>query len=178
MRALHIRLTLAFALLLAGLAIGLLLLLSRTSERYADEVLQRLNADIAMYVVRELPLLEGGRVNEEALRELGRRAMTVNPSTEVYLLDPEGSVISTLMPHDRVRRLAVRLEPIRTFLRSPERRPLYGDDPASTDSQRVFSVAAIDPGGALQGYLYVVLGGQKSQTIAARLREYVPERPQ
>ena len=91
MRALHIRLTIALTALLSGLAIGLLLLLSRTSERYSDEVLQRLNADIAMYVVRELPLLEGGRVNEEALRELGRRAMTVNPSTEVYLLVPRGT---------------------------------------------------------------------------------------
>ena len=170
MRALHVRLTLALAALLAALAIGLLLLLSRTSERYADEVLQRLNADIAMYVVRELPLLDNGIVNEQALRELGRRAMTVNPSTEVYLLDPQGRVISTLVPHDRVRRLAVQLEPIRTFLGSPERRPLYGDDPASTDASRVFSVAAINRGGGLQGYLYVVLGGQKAQSIAARLR--------
>ena len=171
MRALHVRLTLAFAVLLAGLAIALLLLLSRTSERYADEVLQRLDADIAKYVVRELPLLEGGRVNEAALGELGRRAMTVNPSTEVYLLDPRGRVLSTLMPHDRVRRLAVGLEPIQTYLRSPERRPLYGDDPTSMDAKRVFSVAAIDHGGEIQGYLYVVLGGQKVQTIAARLRE-------
>ena len=170
MRALHVRLTIALTVLLSGLAIGLLLLLGRTSERYSDEVLQRLNADIAMYVVRELPLLEGGKVNDEALRELGRRAMTVNPSTEVYLLDPGGHVMSTLVPHDRVRRLTVRLDPIHTFLRSPERRPLYGDDPASADAQRVFSVAAIDRGGGLQGYLYVVLGGQKTQSIAARLR--------
>ena len=78
--------------------------------------------------------------------------------------------MSTLVPHDRVRRLTVRLDPIHTFLRSPERRPLYGDDPASADAQRVFSVAAIDRGGGLQGYLYVVLGGQKTQSIAARLR--------
>jgi len=52
MRALHVRLTFAFALLLAGLAVGLLLLLSRTSDRYSDEVLQRLNSGIASYVVR------------------------------------------------------------------------------------------------------------------------------
>jgi hypothetical protein len=51
MRALHVRLTIASAALLAGLAIGLLLLLSRTSDRYSDEVLQRLNSGIAPYVV-------------------------------------------------------------------------------------------------------------------------------
>jgi len=61
MRALHVRLTIASAALLAGLAIGLLLLLSRTSDRYSDEVLQRLNSGIAPYVVKELPLLAAER---------------------------------------------------------------------------------------------------------------------
>ena len=70
MRALHVRLTIAFAVLLACLAIGLLLLLGRTSDRYSDEVLQRLNSGIALYVVQELPLLTGGKVNEAALHEL------------------------------------------------------------------------------------------------------------
>ena len=170
MKALHVRLTAALALLLIVLAIGLLLLMSRTSVLYSDEVLQRLNADIGMYVVRELPLLEGGRVNQSALRELGRRAMTVNPSTEVYLLDPRGRIISTLVPSARLRRKSVALEPILAFLRTPDLRPLYGDDPASVGRQRVFSVAAIGQGHELQGYLYVVLGGAKTESIAAQLR--------
>ena len=102
MRALHVRLTLAFALLLAGLAVGLLVLLSRTSDRYSDEVLQRLNSGIAPYVVQELPLLKGGKVNEAALHELAHRTMTVNPSAEVYLLDPSGRAAQhgdTPQPH-------------------------------------------------------------------------------
>jgi len=142
-RALHIRLTFTFALLLAALAVGLLLLLSRTSGRYSDEVLQRLNSGIAPYVVRELPLLEGGKVNEAALHELAHRTMTVNPSAEVYLLDPLGRVLSTAIPRNRIRRVSVRLEPISTFLRLPDRRPLYGDDPTSVAARRVFSYAAL-----------------------------------
>ena len=113
MKALHLRLTLALAALLSGLAAGLIVLLGRTSDRYADEVLQRLNADIAMYVVRELPLLDGANVNRAALDELGRRAMTVNPSTEVYLLSPGGQILSTLVPRQRIRHDAVDLRPIR-----------------------------------------------------------------
>ena len=169
MKALHLRLTLAFAILLTVLAFALLLLLNRTSERYSDEVLQRLNADIGMYVVRELPLLEAGRVNETALRELGRRAMTVNPSTEVYLLDPSGQIISTLVPSDRLHRHVVRLAPLSAFLNNPDRRPVYGDDPASVDSERVFSVAPIRDGNRVQGYLYVVLGGAKTRSITSQL---------
>src|SRR5258708_7331482 len=140
MRALHVRLTFAFALLLAALAVGLLLLLSRTSDRYSDEVLQRLNSGIAQYVVQELPLLEGGKVNEAALHELAHRTMTVNPSAEVYLLDPLGRVISTAIPRNRMRRVSVRLDPIRIFLQNPDRRPLYGDDPTSAAARRVISI--------------------------------------
>jgi two-component system OmpR family sensor kinase len=170
MRALHVRLTVAFALLLAALSIGLLLLLSYTSDRYSDEVLQRLNSGIAPYVAQELPLLEGGKVNEAALRELAHRTMTVNPSAELYLLDPSGHVLSTAIPRNRMRRDSVRLDPIRTFLQFSDRRPLYGDDPTSAAAQRVFSVAPIQSGRSLQGYLYVVLGGQPARSIAAHLR--------
>jgi len=170
MKALHVRLTLSFALLLTGLAIGLLVLLSRTSDRYSDEVLQRLNSGIAPYVVQELPLLKGGKVNEVALHELAHRTMTVNPSAEVYLLDPSGRLLSTAIPRNRIRRVTVSLEPIRTFLRLPDTRPLYGDDPTSLDARRVFSVAAIQSEGQIQGYLYVVLGGQPAQSINTRLR--------
>ncbi len=170
MKALHVRLTAALAALLAALALGLLLLVSRTSDRYADELRQRLDAGIAMYVVQELPLMNGGSVNESALRELAHRAMTVNPSAEVYLLDPRGAVMTTVVLHNRVQRRAVRLDPIHAFLRSPDRRPLYGDDPASLTGERVFSVAPIASNGQLSGYLYVVLGGQPERSIAARLR--------
>ena len=170
MKALHLRLTLALAALLSGLAAGLIVLLGRTSDRYADEVLQRLNADIAMYVVRELPLLDGANVNRAALDELGRRAMTVNPSTEVYLLSPGGQILSTLVPRQRIRHDAVDLRPIRRFLQDPKARPIYGDDPSSDGAQRVFSVAAIERRGQLQGYLYVILGGARTQSIAAQLR--------
>jgi len=170
MRALHVRLTISSAALLTGLAIGLLLLLSRTSDRYSDEVLQRLNSGIAPYVVKELPILAGGKVNEVALHELAHRTMTVNPSAEVYLLDPFGRVLSTAIPRNRIRRVSVRLEPIEAFLQFPDSRPLYGDDPTSLGARRVFSVAAIQSGGRFQGYLYVVLGGQPAQSIDARLR--------
>ena len=169
MRALHVRLTLAVALLLGILGFGLLVLISRTSERYAAEVRQRLDAGIAMYVVRELPLLQDGNVNGQALKELANRAMTVNPSAEVYLLDPAGRVVSTVVQHGKIEREIVHLGPIEDFLRTPEQRPIYGDDPTSLTRERVFSVAPIIDRGRRQGYLYVVLGGQPERSIAERL---------
>ena len=169
MNALHVRLTVAFAALLVLLGLGVLVLLSRTSDRYADEVRQRLDAGISMYVVRELALIEKGSVNTVALRELANRAMTVNPSAEVYLLDDAGRVLSTVVQHNRVVRQQVSLGPIKEFLRAPNQRPIYGDDPSSLSGQRVFSVAPIQDHGRLDGYLYVVLGGQPERSIAQRL---------
>lgn len=169
MRALHIRLTLAVALLLAILGLGLLVLIGRTSDRYAAEIRQRLDAGIAMYVVRELPLLRDSKVNDDALKELANRAMTVNPSAEVYLLDPQGRVVSTVVQHGRVERRTVGLGPIVEFLRVPDHRPIYGEDPTSLTRERVFSVAPIIDHGRLEGYLYVVLGGQPERSIANRL---------
>jgi signal transduction histidine kinase len=170
LKALHVRLTLAFAALLVVLGVGLMALLERTSGRYADEVRQRLDAGIAMYVVRELVLLKDGHLNPLAARELANRAMTVNPSAEVYLLDPAGRVLSTVVQHARLVRHQVDLAPIQRFLGAPELRPIYGDDPSSADRQRVFSVAEVRERGVLDGYLYVVLGGQPERSIAQRLR--------
>ena len=42
-----------------------------------------------------------------------------------------------------MHRHVVRLAPLSAFLNNPDRRPVYGDDPASVDSERVFSVAPI-----------------------------------
>lgn len=169
MNALHVRLTIAIAALLTLLGLGLLVLIGRTSEQYAAEVRQRLDAGIAMYVVRELPLLQGGKVNDSALKELANRAMTVNPSAEVYLLDPQGRVISPASPRQPLERPYVRLDRIREFLHTPDRRPIYGDDPTSLTRERVFSVAPIDDHGRREGYLYVVLGGHPERSIAERL---------
>ena len=170
MKALHVRLTLIFAGLLLGLGACLMVLLEHSSDRYADELRQRLDAGIAMYVVRELALVQNGHLNQLAVRELANRAMTVNPSAEVYLLDSAGRVMTTVVQHDRVLRREVNLQPILSFLRAPEQRPLYGDDPASRQGQRVFSVAEVRDGGKLNGYLYVVLGGGHERSIGQRLR--------
>jgi signal transduction histidine kinase len=169
MKALFVRLTLATALLLTVLGAAVFALMARTSEQYASEVRQRLDAGIAMYVVRELHLLERGKVNEVALRELANRAMTVNPSAEVYLLDPQGRVLSAGAQRLPLARTSVQLEPILQFLRAPERRPLFGDDPTSSTRRRVFSVAPIEEAGRLEGYLYVVLGGRPERSIAESL---------
>jgi hypothetical protein len=166
---LQTRFTLAFGSLLLALALAVAALAARVASRYHAEVTQRLNAGIAMYVTQELALLERDGVNRPALEELARRAMTVNPSAEVYLLDRDGAIVATLVPPERVRRRTVALDPIRRFL-AGEPAPLYGDDPSSESQAQVFSVSPVRSGDVLRGYLYVVLASEKYASIAAAVR--------
>jgi signal transduction histidine kinase len=167
---LHARLTLAFGLLLVALTAVLATLLMHVSERYYAEVSQRLNAGIAMYVTNELPLLQGGRVNRQALDRLAHRAMTLNPSAEVYLLASDGEVLATLIPQQRIVRRIVDLAPIRRFLADRDARPIYGDVPTYAHRRGVFSVAPVMADGKLAGYLYVVLGSQRFDSVVAAVK--------
>jgi two-component system, OmpR family, sensor kinase len=167
---LHSRLTLWLAAILVVLAVVLTVLITRIAERYHAEVTQRLNAGIAMYVTDELALVNAAGVNQAALKELAHRAMTVNPSAEVYLLATDGSILATLVRADRMTRNRVDLRPVREFLSKPSRRPLYGDDPTSATRSGVFSVAEVKTNGQLAGYLYVVLASDRFASVAAAVR--------
>jgi two-component system, OmpR family, sensor kinase len=145
--------------------------IARIAERHQAEVAQRLNAGIAMYVTRELTLIDPRGVNQAALGELAHRVMTVNPSAEVYLLDLHGDITATLVASERLRQTHVDLAPVLAFLREPTRVPIYGDDPtSSSDARAVFSAAPVEAASRRLGYLYVVLGGARYESTVAAIR--------
>ena len=167
---LHTRLTLWLGTLLIVVALILVVAIARISERYRAETTQRLNAGVAMYVTNELALIDGSGVNQAALRELAHRAMTINPSVEIYLLAPSGKVMATLVDRDRLLRSHVDLQPLREFLAGSHHGPIYGDDPTSSSKRSVFSVAEIRTREQLSGYLYVILASNRYATIAAAVK--------
>jgi two-component system OmpR family sensor kinase len=56
---------------------------------YQQEVNQKLNKDVARYIVAEKLVFRNDRIDRNSLREVFHMLMVVNPSLEVYLLDPE-----------------------------------------------------------------------------------------
>jgi signal transduction histidine kinase len=168
--ALHTRLTVGLAGLLIVLAVVLVVSIAWVAERYRAEMTQRLNAGIAMYVTNELKLVNKSGIDKTALRELSARAMTLNPSAEVYLLNVAGDVIATPIDADRIVRRHVDLEPVRKFISGSARRPLYGNDPTSTTRSGVFSVAPLQVDGSPAGYLYVMLASNRFSSITAAVR--------
>lgn len=170
MRTLFARLSVALLLVVALIGGGFFLVEQITTRLYYEEVTQRLNASIAMYVTGEMQLIEDGAVNEEALTLLAQRAMIINPTVEVYLLDTEGQILAHAMPPEAIQADRVALGPIRELMTGDTEMPLRGTDPLNTDRQKIFSAHPVMHNDVLQGYLYAILGGQKYEALADSVR--------
>ena len=95
--------------------------------------------------------------------------MVINPSIELYFLDKQGAVLGYSAPKGKVKRTRVALDPILKFLDGNARFPLKGDDPRNLNGQKVFSAAKIINDDGLQGYLYIVLGGEQYDNVVQML---------
>jgi len=136
------------------------------SQLYYEELTQRLNAPIAMYVTGARTLINDGEPDLDSLADLAQQAMIINPTAEIYLLDVSGQVLGHVLPDGAVIRDSVDLGPIRELISGNPRLPLRGDDPRSAASQKVFSASEVRSNEELQGYLYVILGGQTYEALS------------
>ena len=162
LRTLYGKLTLALLALLAIIGVLYILVTLVTTRVFLHEVNQNLDRDVAAHLVAEVPLMEEGRVSEDALKDIFHMMMVVNPSIEIYLLDSAGKILAYSAPPGKVQLERVPLEPVRSFLEGGGRLPVTGADPRQPGVRKAFSAAPITAaGGRLEGYLYVVLGGEQ-----------------
>lgn len=167
MNSLFAKLSAALVLIVVGMG-AMLFLVDRTfTGAYYEELSQKLNASIAMYVTEQNQLIENGKADLDSLRELANHAMVINPTAEIYLLDTNGDILGHNQPIGAVTMASVDLEPIQSLIGGTARFPLRGSDPRSEASEKVFSAAEVRSDSGLEGYLYVVLGGQRYETLAA-----------
>jgi signal transduction histidine kinase len=166
MRSLLARLSAALLVILALIGSGFYLLERFSTRLYYEELTQRLNGDIAMYVTGERTLIEDGEVNEEALARLSQQAMVINPTVEIYLLDDEGRIVGHGIPPEAVRVDRVDLGPVRRWVDGEVDMPFKGSDPRNPDKLKIFSASPVMNGDELQGYLYAILGGQRYDDLA------------
>ena len=96
--------------------------------------------------------------------------MVINPSIEIYLLDPAGNILAYSAPENRIKRQTVDLRPIKKWLAGSTQPPLLGDDPRSLTAQKTFSVARIPAQGKPEGYLYVILGGEAYDSVIQKIK--------
>ncbi len=166
LNSLYSRLSIALVILLVLVGLFVLGVARFATDNYYQEITQRLNAPIAMYVAQEHPLIENGVVNESAVAELAHQAMVINPTVEVYLLDAGGKVLTHGLPPEELQAVTVSMGPIHRFLSGEAEMPLRGDDPRNPETQKIFSVFPVGSTTAPEGYVYAVLGGEKYHAVA------------
>ena len=170
MNSLFARLSAALFLVVTLIGGGFFLVEQTSSRLYYEEVTQRLNASIAMYVTGEMQLMENGVVNDDALTLLAQRAMIINPTVEVYLLGKDGMILAHAMPPEAVLTKQVDLAPVQALIAGQTEMPLRGTDPRLTGREKIFSAHPVMHNDELQGYLYAILGGQKYDELASSVR--------
>jgi two-component system OmpR family sensor kinase len=164
-----------FKTLYTRLALGLFVLLTAVGlvyfsislyalRDYNTSLNQELNRNLAKNLVQDRKLIDRGRLDRQALKQLFSLYMSINPSIEIYLLDTDGRILSYSADPDKIKRNRVSMAPILALLGDEAAYPVLGDDPRSHDRQKVFSVTPVPSAEQPEGYLYVVLRGEEYDT--------------
>ena len=159
-----------FFITLLLLGVAYIIITVSIAKKYFDETTQRLNADVAEHLIAEVNPFVDGVVNEEALGVIMHSMMAVNPGLEVYLLDPEGNILSFVVLKEEVKLKRVSMEPVKSFIAQKGQKLVYGDDPKKPENKKIFSATAVMEGGNLLGYVYLVLNSEEYDNIAGLLQ--------
>ncbi len=130
---------------------------------------QQLHKDLAAHLVSDNPLLQEGDVDANALKNLFHTMMILGPSFEFYVLDPAGAIITYSAEPGKVVRKTVNLEPVHQMIAIQADFPLLGDDPRNLNARKIFSAAPLIKDKQLQGYLYVIIGGEIYDSVFQRI---------
>ncbi|MFK5950044.1 MAG: hypothetical protein QM500_14875, partial [Methylococcales bacterium] len=167
-KTLFAKLTLALLLIFSLLTVLTLSITYISTNLYQQEVMQRLNSEVASHIVKESNILQDERINYTNLRKLFHNLMILNPSLEIYLLDHEGEILAYSAPAWKVVRMSVDTGPIIKSLTTKSLIPIQGEDPRNFTGSKVFSVAPVPLKNKPDGYLYVIIGGEQYASIAER----------
>ncbi|WP_309613961.1 HAMP domain-containing sensor histidine kinase [Flavobacterium sp.] len=139
------------------------------SNKYLDQVNQRLNHDTAKNIVENSTPFYNGEVIKPALEEMFHHVRAINPSLEVYLVDPKGKIIAWYPPERKISLSAINLKPVLEFINDSTNKLIKGDDPLYTNTKKVFSASPLTMNNMLYAYIYVVLTSEKHQAASDSL---------
>ncbi len=165
-KTLYAKLAVVLVVLLTLIGTIYIALTIYSTRLYLQELTQQFNRSLATDLVAGTTLIQNGQVDHEALKHIFHVYMDINPKIEVYLLDWRGKILTYSAPPGKVKRNRVSLDPLYDLLYNNGQLPIVGDDPRNLNGQKVFSAARIGPTHKPEGYLYVVLRGERFDSLA------------
>lgn len=139
------------------------------AEQSKFQAEQKLHLQLAEHLAHDNPLLQDGVYDKKALKKLFHTLMLLGPAFEFYFLDPAGNIITYSADENKIKKQSVELSPLVALISNPEEVPIFGDDPRNVDKQKIFSVAPIYRDNNLQGYLYIIIGGEIYDSIFSQV---------
>jgi signal transduction histidine kinase len=168
---------LSLGLVISFIVMGIILLVlaQYLTRSYQNEVEQKLHYQLAEHVVHDNELLKNGEIDHVALKNAFHSMMILGPSFEFYILGPQGQVKTYSAEPQRIKKQVVDIQPIQAFLSNQSNLPILGEDPRSEDTHKIFSAAPIFENiqgkEVLQGYLYIIIGGEIYDGIVDLLQQ-------
>ena len=154
-----------FTLLIIILGVAYIIIASRVSRNYFNEVHEQLYGGIAAHLATSTHPFKNGKPDTSVTHDIIHSIMVINPSMEVYLLDSAGRIVDFTVPENTVKKRVVDLFTINQFITSHGKKIITGDNPREPYNKTIFSAAPVYQNGKISGYVYVVLASEKQKEI-------------
>lgn len=148
--------------LISGLCLLFMGITYLSTTSYHEASTQLLNKDVAAHIAKFTSPFEGENVNPKKADSVFYNAMVISPSAEVYFLDTTGKVLAYHSDKRDIKLWSIPLQDIKKLITSNGEAFIKSADPKNPSATKIFSAALVKNGQKHIGYIYVILGSNKS----------------
>jgi len=159
--SLYQRLSLSLLLVFIAISTVFYFWSQQLEQKTRFESEQNLHLSLAANLAHDNPLLQRGIYDHDALKNLFHTLMILGPAFEFYFVDPKGNILTYSADESLIKRNKINLVPLIQLTQNQAPLPIYGDDPRHLTRKKIFSAAPVFNESTLQGYLYVIVAGEK-----------------
>lgn len=140
-----------------------------TTTHYHQASTQLLNKDVAAHIAKFTSPFENGVIDYHKADSVFYNAMVISPSAEIYFLDTTGKVIAFHALRKEIKLWNIPLTNIRKYISEQGKVYIKAPDPKAPDNPKIFSAAEVVEAHKKLGYIYVILGSNRSENIMSLL---------
>lgn len=164
-RSLYWKISALFLILLVLIGMVYTYVTLFTAEMYVQEATQKVSTSLGQHIVQQIHPSDSSRIDETTLKRVFENAISLNPGIEIYLLDPNGNILASSIPDEKIKYKHVSVEHIKKFIADEGKNFILGEDPRGQVKEKVFSAAPVMINGNLSGYLYIILRGAEYDSM-------------